>query len=88
MHLSFVKPQGEGGGGYQWEIDLASFSLGGDFDIWVLPWGREFDIAKTCFGQKVAPWGGNLTLLRSVLGKKRHPGVGIRHFLGAQGWRI
>ena len=25
--------------------DLASFSLGRDFDIWVLPWGLEFDMA-------------------------------------------
>ena len=50
--------------GYPQEIDSASLSLGGDFDIWVLPWGREFDIAKTCFGQKAVPRGGNLTFSR------------------------
>ena len=60
-----VKPQGGGGGpGYPWEIDSASFSLGGDFDIRALPRGREFDIATTCFGQKVVPRGGNLTFSR------------------------
>ena len=66
-----VKPQGGGGGGggYPQEIDSARFSLGGDFDIWVLPWGREFDIATTCFGQTAVPRGGNLTFLRC-------PGVG------------
>ena len=53
-----VKPQGGGGGaGYPWEIDSESFSLGGDFDIRALPWGREFYIARTCFGQKVVPKG-------------------------------
>ena len=49
-----VKPQGGGGGGwvgYPWEVDFVSVSLGGDFDIGVLPWGREFDIATTCFEQ-------------------------------------
>ena len=44
------------------EVDSASFSQGGDFDIQVLPWGLEFDIATTCFGQKAVPWDGNLTL--------------------------
>ena len=39
-----------GGGGYPREIDSASFSLGGDFVIQVLPWGQEFDMATTCFG--------------------------------------
>ena len=58
-----VKPQGRGGG-YPQEIDSASFSLGGDFDIRVLPWGREFDIATACFGQKAVPRGGNLTFSR------------------------
>ena len=54
-----LSPREEGGGaGYPREIDSASFSLGGDFDIWVLPWGREFDIAKTCFGQKAVPRAG------------------------------
>ena len=63
-----VKPQGGGGGaGYPWEIDSASFSLGGDFDIQALPWGREFDTSTTCFGQ-VVPLGGNLTFAR-------YPGV-------------
>ena len=57
------------GGGYPREIASASFSLGGDFDIRVLPWGREFDIATTCFGQKAVPRGGNLTFSRC-------PGVG------------
>ena len=38
--------------------------MGGDFDIWVLPWGREFDIAETCFGQKAVPRGGNFTFSR------------------------
>ena len=53
-----VKPQGGGGGpGYPWEIESASFSLGGDFNIRALPRGREFDIATTCFGQKVVPRG-------------------------------
>ena len=37
---------------YPWEVDSASFSLGGNFDIWVLPWGREFDMAKSCFSKK------------------------------------
>ena len=46
------------------EIESASFSLSGDFDIWVLPRGREFDIAKTCFGQKAVPRGGNSALSR------------------------
>ena len=55
--------------GYPQEIDSGSFSLGGDFDIWVLPWGQEFDIARTCFGQKAVPRGGNLTFSRC-------PGVG------------
>ena len=50
--------------GYPREIDSASFSLGEDFDIRVLPWGREFDIATTCFGQKAVPRGGNLTFSR------------------------
>ena len=60
-----VKPQGGGGRAvYPREIDSASFSLGGDFDIRVLLWGREFDIATTCFGQKAFPWGGNLTFSR------------------------
>jgi len=44
MHLSMLSPR-MGGTGYPWEIDSASFSLGGDFDIQVLPWGQEFDIA-------------------------------------------
>ena len=58
-----VKPQGRGGegAGYPREIDSASFSLGGDFDIWVLPSGRGFEIAKTCFGQRAVPRAGNLT---------------------------
>ena len=55
--------------GYLQEIDPASFSPSGDFDIRVLPCGREFDIATTCFGQKVVPRGGNLTFPRC-------PGVG------------
>ena len=38
--------------------------MGGNFDIWVLPWGREFDIAETCFGQKAVPRGGNFTFSR------------------------
>ena len=63
-----VKPLG-GGRGYPQEIDSARFSLGGDFDIRVLPWGREFDIATTCFGQTAVPRGGNLTFSRC-------PGVG------------
>ena len=60
---------GGGGAGYPREIDSASFSLGGDFDSRVLPWGWEFDIATTCFGQKAVPRGGNLTFSRC-------PGVG------------
>ena len=32
--------------------------------IWVLPWGQELDLAKTCFGQKVVPRGANLTFSR------------------------
>ena len=64
-----VKPQGGGRAGYSREIVSARFSLGGDFDIRVLPWGREFDIATTCFGQKAVPRGGNLTFSRC-------PGVG------------
>ena len=50
--------------GYPRKIDSASFSLGGDFDIRVLPWGREFDVATTYFGQKAVPRGGNLTFPR------------------------
>ena len=38
--------------------------MGGDFDIWVLPRGWEFDIAETCFGQKAVRWGGNFTFSR------------------------
>ena len=49
--------------GYPREIDSASFFLGGDFDIRVLPWGREFDIATNCFGKKAVPRGGNLNFL-------------------------
>ena len=49
---------------YPREIDSGSFSLGGDFDIRPLPGGREFDIAKTCFGQKVVPRSGNLAFSR------------------------
>ena len=60
MHLSMLSPR-MGAAGYPREIDSASFSLGGDFDIQVLPWGQEFNIAMTCFGQKVVPRGGNLT---------------------------
>ena len=52
-----------------WEIDYVSFSLVVDFDIQVLPWGRKFDIAKTCFGQQAVPRGGNLKFSRC-------PGVG------------
>ena len=37
---------------YPREIDSASFSLGGNFDIYVQPWGREFDMAKSCFSKK------------------------------------
>ena len=41
-----VKPQGRvGGAGYPREIESATLSLGWDFDIKVLPWGREFDMA-------------------------------------------
>ena len=69
MHSSMFGPRVRGGAGYPREIDSASFSLGGDFDIRVLPWGREFDIATTCFGQKAIPRGGNLTFSRC-------PGVG------------
>lgn len=41
-----VKLQGRvvGWAGYPREIDLASFSVSGDFDIGVLPWRREFDM--------------------------------------------
>ena len=38
---------GGGAGGlssYPREIDSASFSLGGDLDILVLPWGRKYDM--------------------------------------------
>ena len=44
---SNVKLQGRvvGWAGYPREIDLTSFSLRGDFDIGVLPWRREFDMA-------------------------------------------
>lgn len=52
------------GTSYPGEIDSASSSLGGDFDIWVLPCGQEFDIAESCFGQKVVPRGGNSTFSR------------------------
>ena len=62
MHLSMLSPR-VGGSGYPWEIDSVSFSLGGDFGIQVLPWGREF------FGKKAVPRGGNLTFSRC-------PGVG------------
>ena len=64
MHLSMLSPRVGGGGGYPREIYSASFFLGGDFDIQVLPWGREFDITTTCFGQKAPPRGGNLTFSR------------------------
>ena len=50
-------------------IDSASFSLGRDFDIWVLPWGREFDMAAILEDRKWLPRGGNLTFTRC-------PGVG------------
>ena len=36
--------------------------------------------------RRASPWLGILTYLRPVLGKKLYLGVGIRHFLGAQGW--
>ena len=51
--------------GYPREIDSASFSRGGNFDIWVLPWGREFDMPKTCFREK------NGTLTFSSAGKEQ-----------------
>ena len=51
------------------EIDSASFSLGGDFDIRVLLWDREFDVATTFFGQKAVTRGGYLLFFRC-------PGVG------------
>ena len=69
MHLSMLSPRVGGGVGYPREIDSESFSLGGDFNIRVLPWGREIDIATTCFGQKAVCRGGNLTFSRC-------PGVG------------
>ena len=61
-----LSPGMKGGGrvGYPREIDSASFFLGGDFDIRVLPWGREFDIATNCFGKKAVPRGGNLKFSR------------------------
>ena len=40
MHLSMLCPRVEGVG-YPREVDSASFSLGGDFDIQVLSWGRN-----------------------------------------------
>ena len=61
MHLSMLSIRVWGWTGYPWEIDSASFFLGGaDFDIWIMPWGREFDTGKTCFGKKAVPTGGNL----------------------------
>ena len=45
MHQSMLSPRVGGGEGYPREIGSGSFSLGGDFDIWVLPWGRELDMA-------------------------------------------
>ena len=68
MHLSMLSPRVREAG-YPRETDSASFSLVGDFDIRILPWGREFDIATTCFGQKAVPRVRNLTLSRC-------PGVG------------
>ena len=66
MHLSMLSIRVGGWAGYPREIESASFSLGGaDFDIWVLPWGWEFDMGKTCFGKKVVPRGRNLTFSRS-----------------------
>ena len=47
-------------------ILLVSFFLDGDFDIWVLPWGWGFAIAKTCFGRKAVPRSGNLTFSRCL----------------------
>ena len=63
MHLSMLSPR-VSGAGYPREIYSASFSLGGDVVIQVLPWGQEFDIATTCFGQKSAHRGGNLAFSR------------------------
>ena len=43
---------------------LAELFPGLGFWHWVLPWGWEFDIAKTSFGQKAVPRGGNSTFSR------------------------
>ena len=65
------------------EIDSTSFSLGGDFDIRVLLWGREFDVATTCFGQKAVPRGGNLTFFKVPRGGEFDPGsVQLSNLLG------
>ena len=66
MHLSMLIIRVRGWAGYPREIESVSFSLGrADFDIWVPPWGWEFDIGKTCFRKKAVPSSRNLTFSRS-----------------------
>ena len=64
-----LSPRVGGGGRLPTRNFPSKLFPGGDFDIQVLPWVREFDIATTCFGQKAAPRVGNLTFSRC-------PGVG------------
>ena len=46
------------------KLSRRAFLGGADFDSWVLPWGWEFEMGKTCFGKKAVPRGGNLTFSR------------------------
>ena len=48
MHLSMLSPRVGGGGGggraTHRKFTQRAFPQGGDFDILVLPWGRELDM--------------------------------------------
>ena len=67
-----------GGGGIPWEIDSSSFSMGGDLDIWVLPWSLEFDIAiKDPFWAKSGTQGWELKEMSNSLVSAQPPSLGL-----------
>ena len=57
MHLSMLSPR-VGGGETHGKLTRRAFRWVGILTFWVLAWGREFDIATICFGQKAEPRGG------------------------------
>ena len=77
MHLSFVKPQGEGGGATNGKLTWQAFPWVGILTFGFYPGVGNLTLLRPVLGKKWHPGVGNLTLLRPVLGKKWHPGVGI-----------